>query len=442
MLKGFKAYIKQEKLILSKDKVLLAVSGGVDSIAMCELFKQADISFGIAHCNFQLRGKESEEDENFVEALAEHYGVSFHSIGFETNAFAKKNKLSIQAAARKLRYDWFEELRTHFNYTSVATAHHSDDSIETFFINLIRGTGISGLHGILPKQGNIIRPLLFAGKTELLAFAKKNKLKFREDSSNSSEKYLRNKIRLKLVPLLKEINPDISNTLLENMQRLAMAENIYLKEIEKQKKKVLKEQKGKLYLSITKLRELDPIGTYLFEILRPLGFNASTVEDIIASLDGHSGKQFFSETHRLIRDREELVIESLKLEARSKKLEVKSGQKEIGFNDLKLTFSKALLTSNFTLPTSKKIAALDFDKLKFPLKIRKWKNGDSFQPLGMKGKKKLSDFFIDRKFSIDKKEKTWLLISGEDIVWIIGERMDDRFKITPKTKKIYFVHVD
>lgn len=449
MLSSIKDYIKKEKLISPGDKVLLTVSGGVDSIVMCALFKQAGISFGIAHCNFQLRGKESDMDELFTEDLAEQLAVPFHSISFETAVFAKKNKLSIQAAARKLRYDWFEELREHFGYTSIATAHHSDDSAETFFINLIRGTGISGLHGIRPKQGNVIRPLLFADKQKILAFAKKNKLHFREDSSNASEKYVRNKIRLKLIPLLKEMNPDVSNTLLETIEKLSMTESVYLKEIGKQKKKLVKNDKGRITISIPKLKTLDPLPAYLFEFLRSFGFNFQVVLDIIRSLESHSGKQFYSETHRLIRERNELVVESKKsearsekLEARSKKLEVNIGQEEINFQDLKLTFTKTLLTSDFKLPTLKNIAALDYHKLKFPLEIRRWKNGDSFQPLGMKGKKKLSDFFIDGKFSKTKKENTWLLLSEGNIIWVIGERMDDRFKISPKTKKIYFVHVD
>jgi tRNA(Ile)-lysidine synthase len=443
MLSSFISYVQKEKLLGPKQRTLLAVSGGVDSIVMCELFRQAGFPFGIAHCNFSLRGKESDEDEAFVEELAEKYGAAFYMTSFDTTAYAKKNKLSIQAAARALRYDWFSELAISYGYDHIATAHHRDDSIETFFINLIRGTGISGLHGILPRQENIIRPLLFTSKQEILAFAKKHKLAFREDSSNASDNYVRNKIRHHVIPLLKELNPDIAHTLLENMERLGMTEAIYLKEIENQRKKLIVKKGDSIVLPIASLRKLEPLPAYLFEFFRPFGFNAADVRDIILSLDKHSGKQFFSDKYRLIRDRQELILQEIDVEKDQEHSHIRlpKGVEELSLKDLRLSFIKKKRNTKTPIPKLKTTAALDLDKLEFPLELRKWKTGDHFYPLGMKGKKKLSDFFVDQKFSLAKKEKTWLLLSEGNIVWVIGERIDDRFKVGPDTKQIYFVHV-
>lgn len=440
MLKEFNTYIKKEKLFSKTDTILLTVSGGIDSIVMCELFHQAGLKFGIAHCNFQLRGDESDTDELFVEELAEKYNVQFHSVAFDTSAYAKKNKLSIQLAARKLRYEWFEEIRTQFDYKYIATAHHQDDSIETFFINLIRGTGISGLHGILPKQNYIIRPLLFSGKEQIELFAKKNKLKHREDSSNASDKYVRNKIRHQLIPVLKELNPNISQTIAEDIQRLSDTEKVYKKEITNKRSKIIKEDKNGLQISIKELKKLKPIEPYLFEFLYPLGFNSATIDEIIESLNGQSGKQFFSPTHRLIKDRDFLIVENGKWKmGNGKSHSIKKSQKSLIAEELKLNFKSVSKTANYKLQTTNEATNIDFDKLQFPLEIRKWEKGDTFYPLGMKGKKKLSDFFIDKKISIAEKENTWLLTSANKIVWVIGLRLDDRFKVTDKTTKIYFV---
>lgn len=443
MLNSFNTYIKKEKLFSKTDKILLTVSGGIDSIVLCELFHQAGLKFGIAHCNFQLRGDESDTDELFVEELAEKYEVQFHSVSFDTSAYAKKNKLSIQVAARQLRYQWFEEIRTQFDYKYIATAHHQDDSIETFFINLIRGTGISGLHGILPKQNNIIRPLLFTSKDQIEVFAKKNKLEHREDSSNASDKYLRNKIRHQLIPLLKELNPNISQTIAEDIQRLSDTEKVYKKEITNVSSKIIKEDKNGIRISIIELKKLNPIEPYLFEFLYPLGFNSATVDEIIESLTGQSGKQFYSATHRLIKDRDFLILESSsKYQVSGQKKsnhKIKKSQKSLVIDEIKLNFKSISKTAHYNLQTTNESVNIDLDKIKFPLEIRKWEKGDTFYPLGMKGKKKLSDFFIDKKLSIFEKENTWLLTSNNKVVWVIGLRLDDRFKVTDKTKKIYFV---
>ena len=444
MLNSFTTYLKKEKLFPKTDTILLTVSGGIDSIVMCELFHQAGLKFGIAHCNFQLRGEESDTDELFVEELAEKYDVQFHSVSFNTAAYAKKNKLSIQLAARKLRYDWFEEIRSQFDYNYIATAHHQDDSIETFFINLIRGTGIAGLHGILPKQNSIIRPLLFTNKKEIELFAKKNKLKFREDSSNASDKYVRNKIRHQLIPLLKELNPNIHQTIADDIQRLSETEKVYKKEITNKHSKIITEDKNGTRISIKALKKLNPIAPYLFEFLYPLGFNSSTTDEIIESLNKQSGKQFFSATHRLIKDRDFLFIESRNKTKESRQLKdsthlITKSQKKLITEDLKLNFKSVLKTANYPLHTTSESTNIDFDTLQFPLEIRKWFKGDVFYPLGMNRKKKLSDFFIDKKLSIPEKENCWVLTSNKEIVWVIGYRLDNRYKVTDTTKKIYFV---
>jgi tRNA(Ile)-lysidine synthase len=434
MLKAFTASIEKKKLFAKTDRILLTVSGGVDSVMMCSLFQQAGYQFAIAHCNFQLRGEESDEDESFVEQLAEKYGVKFHSASFDTSAFAKKNKLSIQAAARQLRYDWFEEIRKQFGYAYIATAHHSDDSVETFLINLVRGTGISGLHGILPKQGKIIRPILAFSKEEITASAKKQKLAFREDSSNASDKYLRNKIRQKLIPLLKEMNPSIQQTILEEMQRLQEVEKIYREAIDKKKQQIVKKDGNNYRISIEELKTSEAGAVYLFEFLYPFGFKPAAITEIIHSLDGLPGKQFLSDTHRLIRDRRHLILTPKNTNTGSSYY-IKKDQKELQLENCSFKFR--LIAAGKTLNKKNSIANLDLDKLEFPLELRKWKKGDSFQPFGMKGKKKLSDFFTDNKLSLDRKENTWLLCSGGKIAWVAGMRIDERFRVNPGTKKIF-----
>lgn len=442
----FLSYIKNQKLFIPSDKILLTVSGGIDSVVMCELFHKAKLKFAIAHCNFQLRAKESDADELFVKQLAKTYNVEFFCKRFNTSSHADKQKSSIQMAARELRYEWFEDIRKKEKCQYITTAHHLDDSIETFFINLIRGTGIAGLHGILPKQGKIIRPLLFTNKKEIESFAKKNKLHYREDSSNASDKYVRNKLRHHVIPVFKELNPDFETSVNETIQRLKEVELIYKNEIENKRATIVKEEKSSITISIKHLKKLQPLSAYLYNFLKPYNFNASAVEAIIAGLDGESGKQFFSDTHRLIKDRELLIIESRKSEVGNRKLKnlkfkIKTGIKELIINEFKLRFKILQKTTNYELRTSNFIANLDFDKLRFPLEIRKWEKGDAFYPLGMKGKKKLSDFFIDKKLSVNQKENTWLLTSKGKIVWVIGLRIDDRFKITDKTRKIYFAEL-
>ena len=432
MLNEFIKYCKKEKLFSEDDKILLAVSGGIDSVVMAELFFLAEYDFGIAHCNFKLRGKDSDKDEKFVKNLATKFKVPFFIKRFDTYKYSDENKISIQMAARELRYYWFTELLEKEDYKYTATAHHRDDSIETFFINLIRGTGISGLHGILPKQGNLIRPLLFAGRDEIEVFKKENKIKFREDKSNLSDKYLRNKIRHKLIPVIKEIEPEIEKVMQKNISRFSETENIYFKEIEKREKKIVKKETGKIIISIDELRKLKSLKTYLYEFLLPFNFTFSDVENITISLEGISGKQFYSPTHRLLKDRNNLIIAPLS-ENEIQEFFIEKTDKGI-LSPLRL---KIKIEKNIELSSDKNIACLDYSKLEFPLILRKWKRGDVFVPFGMTGKKKLSDFFIDQKLSIIQKEQIWLLCSGENIVWIVGHRIDNRYRITKNTKQVF-----
>ena len=451
MQRAFLSYIKKENLFNSSDKILLTVSGGIDSLAMVELFHHAGFNFGIAHCNFQLRGEESDGDEIFVRSIAEKYSLKFHLIKFDTAIYAKKNKVSIQIAARELRYQWFEEIRASNNYSFIATAHHKDDSIETFFINLIRGSGISGLHGILSKNANVIRPLLFTNKNDITKYVKSCKIYYRDDSSNASEKYIRNKIRLKLIPLLKELNPNINQTIAEDIKRLANTEKIYRKEIFNKSLIVVEKHNNSISFSIKELKKLDPIESYLFEFLQPFGFNFAVVNEIVASLDGLSGKKFLSATHRLVKDREYLLIDKIPaalpkvsqamLTPQIANFQIDEENNIIENMGLKFVINKLLKPSVFSFPASNKIASFDYNKLNFPLELRKWQKGDVFQPIGMKGKKLISDFFIDEKFSIQQKENAWLLTSRGKIIWLVGHRMDDKFKVTDKTIKIYIVEL-
>ena len=436
MLVSLFNHIETQNLCTQADTTLLTVSGGIDSVVMCELFRKAGLKFAIAHCNFQLREAESDQDEEFVESLAGHYNVAFHSIAFDTAKYAKKNNLSIQLAARELRYKWFEEIRQEYNYRFIATAHHVNDSIETFLINFSRGTGIAGLHGILPKQGNIVRPLLFATKQEIESFAKKNNLKYREDSSNTSDKYTRNKIRHHIIPVLKELNSDFENAASLTIQRLLQTETIYEGAIARHRTAIVKTTGDTTTIAIPSLKKLVPLASYLYEFLKPFNFNPATIDEIRDVLDGETGKQFFSSTHRLVKDRANLIIRELKAKEKEEPAtyKIKKNQKECITETFSLQFEKL---KKQELSPSPLIASIDFDKLEFPLEIKKWQKGDVFYPLGMKGKKKLSDFLIDKKLSLFQKENTWLVVSGKKVVWVIGLRLDDRFKVTNTTSIVY-----
>ena len=441
MLKAFKSYIHSSGLFSQSDRILLAVSGGVDSIVMVKLFKDAGFNFGIAHVNFELRGDESDGDETFVKNLAEQFAVPIYIKHFDTKQYAADRKISVQMAARDLRYAWFDEIVTENNYNFIATAHHLDDQAETFFINLLRGTGISGMHGILPKQGKLIRPMMFTTREKIMALAHDLNLAWREDRSNKSRKYLRNKLRLDVLSELYKINPLFSYKLNESISHLRDVETIYNYHIAGVTADLVQQTPNGITISIDWIYEYQPHNTYLFELLKPYDFSYPVVKEIARSIETFSGKVFYSPTHRLLRDREHFIIQPLSdLSPDTIDSEVYTIER----NTTNIEFPVCLCThetDNISeLPMGKaSIACLDLDKLHFPLKLRKWEKGDWFMPLGLKGKMKLSDFFINQKVSLADKEKIWLLLSGEDIVWVIGKRIDNRFRITPKTKKSFVI---
>ena len=437
MEQEFQQFIESNNLCDPSDRILLGLSGGVDSICLFHLFRLLNFPIGVAHCNFKLRGDESDQDEIFVRNLTNKYDIPFFHKRFNTKEIANEERISIQMTARDLRYDWFEQTRQKFDYKYIAIAHNRDDVIETFLINLARGSGIKGLTGIKVKINNIIRPLLFASRKDIVEFIHKNDYEYREDSSNQSTKYSRNLIRHEIIPLFEKINPRFRETMIENITKLKETKQVFLKSIDKVKQTILFKKDEKIYIKINELKKLNPLHSYTFELLYSYGFTNSQVDDIIESLDGISGKRFYSLTHRLIKDRDELILEEI---SGSHNLDyfIEFKQEIIDF-PIKLKFAQIEVDDNFELSKSNHIGFFDIEKLEFPLVLRKWKAGDYFMPLGMNNLKKLSDFFIDRKFSIVDKENTWILESNNKIVWIVGHQIDERFKISDLTKSVYKV---
>lgn len=440
MLENFKKY-KEENLLFSDDEtILLAISGGIDSMVLCDLFLKSSYKFAIAHCNFQLRGEESFRDENFVTNYCNKNNITLHKIRFDTYKHMDIEGISLQMAARDLRYRWFEDLLQENNYKYLATGHHGDDSIETFLINIIRGTGIAGLHGIQHKINNIIHPLLFTNREEISAYAKKNNIEFVEDSTNSSTKYTRNKIRHELIPLIKEISPNFQRTILKEIERFKETEQVFRTVIDQAKQEIFAFENDRINISIEKIKNLNPQRIYLYEFLNEYNFNESTINSILESIyEKSSGKQFFSETHRIVKDREYLIMTQNNI-INNNEYHISDNLTSIKFPlSLEMEFLKDL--SFIKIPKTKDIAMLDADKLEFPLILRKWKKGDYFYPYGLKGEKKISEFYKNLKYSIVDKENQWLLCSNDDIVWVIGQRIDDRYKITNKTKTIYRIEL-
>jgi len=439
MLEEFRQSIDDNELIKPGDRILLAVSGGIDSVVLLNLMAAAGIDCGIAHCNFRLRASESDGDEEFVKQLGESSGLQVHTRSFDTQDYATQYGISLQMAARKLCYDWFEELRKEHPYDLIATAHNMDDVVETFFINLIRGTGIRGLSGIKMRSGNLIRPLLFATRERITEYATEHDIAFREDSSNISTKYIRNKIRHRIIPQLQEINPGFKQGIISTIEKLRNTEIIYDHEINRKKDEVISSDGKNILLSIEKLRQLGDLKTFLFELISCYNFNSQTISDIEKSIDGPSGKQFYSDTHRLVKDREHLIINQL-MPADIHKYYIEDGSP--GMKDpVHLDFMTVNRSAHFLIPSERYTACLDYDKLIFPIILRKWNPGDHFFPLGMPHTKKISDYFIDQKLSLVEKESTWLLLSGENIVWVVGHRIDDRYKITDDTQQIYIARL-
>lgn len=437
MYSKFIKYISENNLLKPHQRVLLAVSGGIDSMVMTHLFIRFSIPAGIAHCNFSLRNEESDRDEEMVRKYAEQHNIPFFSIRFQTKEYAKKNGLSVQMAARELRYKWFEEIRIKNGFDSIAVAHNLNDNIETILINLVRGTGIAGMTGIKPLNERIIRPVLFATRPEIIKYCHKHHIAFREDKSNSDIKYTRNKIRHLVLPVLKEINPSVETTLNETALRFAGINEIvsdYISAL----KKTISVQKGELItFNISLLKTYLKNPAILFELFKQFGINSAQVEDLRKVIEGKTGGMLLTHSHTLLKDRKELVV-SKKSEFNEEFYHIKNitGLKK---NPAIASAGYTKITPDFEVPTDSLTACIDSVKITFPVIIRRWKPGDFFYPLGMKQKKKLSDFFIDSKFSGFDKEKVFVLESDGKIVWIIGHRIDDRFKITASTTKVLLI---
>ncbi|MBO6117150.1 MAG: tRNA lysidine(34) synthetase TilS [Bacteroidales bacterium] len=445
MFQEFLQYNKENNLFdIHKDKILLAVSGGIDSMVMADLFRRLNCSYAIAHCNFHLRGKESDRDEQFVSDYAAKNNILLFKQEFDTFAYMDENKKSLEMSARDLRYDWFKKIIDEHNFTCIATAHHSDDSAETFLINLLRGTGIAGLHGILPKSGKIIRPMLFTSRRKIVHYAQKHNILYVEDSTNKDNKFTRNKIRNEIVPVLREISPNFDVIIRKDIERLRETEVVFREVIEKTKKDILIKSNGITEIELDKIKSLYPKHIYLYEILSEYGFNETNINSICKLLDedNFSGTQFYSEKYRLVIDRKHLLItEKQSEEAENQKYTLSDYQTNIS-TPLQL-HTEILRDLNFIkIPKAKNIAMFDYDLLQFPLTLRHWQKGDWFIPFGMKGKQKLSDYFANNKYSLLDKESQWLLCSNDDIIWVVGERIDGRYKITDKTKTIFKLELD
>jgi len=433
-------YAIRHRLLKPGIKVLAAVSGGMDSMVMLRLLHDAGIKTVVAHCNFGLRGEESDLDEIFVKTEACKLIIPFRVKHFDTTGFAAQKGISIQMAARELRYCWFDELASLENCDSIALAHNRDDRIETLLINLARGTGIHGLTGIKPQNGKIIRPLLFASRDEIEKYAKKRFVKYREDSSNATDEYARNYIRHHVIPGLESYFPGMRQTMVRSMEYLSEIELFYNEVIDRYKKQIVSVEDDLTFIDLQGLFQSPSSSTLLYEILKPFGFSGSIISEILEVDDFPSGRQFFSDTFRLVCDRQSLILQKINHKPSQEYL-IDEHTTNIDI-PIRLTINKFVRCPEYKPDTNSHVACLDGDKLQFPLVLRQWKHGDRFRPLGMKNMKKLSDFFTDAKLSLIEKERCRVLVSGGKIVWIVGMRIDDRFKITNKTNSVVELKVE
>lgn len=416
--------------------MLLAISGGKDSVLMAHLFNDARFNFGIAHCNFGLRAEESDGDEVFCKQLAKKLNVPFYHTRFETETMAKQHGLSIQMAARELRYNWFESIRTNEGFDYIAVAHHQSDTTETVLLNLVRGTGIAGLHGILPKRGKLIRPLLFLRRDEIDEIAEEETLAYREDRSNSSVKYARNKLRLEVIPKLKELNPFLDQTFESNSSRFKELEEFLNNQVESLRESLFRiAPSGDIHISLDKLKKVRPQKLLLYEIFKPYHFSEAVLEDLVKSWGGQAGKIFESTTHRLLLDRSDLILSELQETSLPEIwIDEKTSSCLWGTRRFEIKESDAV---GLEISDSNNTAYFDEALLLFPLKLRQWNKGDYFYPLGMKGKKKLSDFYTGLKLPLTAKNSVPVLENGNgDILWIAGYRSDERYKVSRLSKKV------
>ena len=437
MQKEFERYLKLICRCSPEKRFLLTVSGGIDSVVLAELFHTAGIDFDFAHCNFHLRGEESDGDQAFVEKLALRMNVSCFVNHFDTQDYASKKGISIQMAARDLRYEWFEDIREKNGYDFIATGHNRNDMVETVLINFARGSGIRGLSGIRARHGFLIRPLLFASRAEIRKYADAHSLTWREDSSNAETKYIRNRIRHVLIPEFEAINPAFMQNATDTISRLSQTEQLLNLALAQIKKSVWIELPDKFLIDIEKLTEYPAVETLLFELLREFGCTPILVRSIMSSFEATPGKRFITRTHLITRDRTHLIITKNEIPIDSE-MEIDADTALVTY-PVHLIFSNLKVNPGYTVPPENRYAVLDFDRLVFPLTLRRWRAGDHFHPLGMKGTKKISDFLIDNKVPLPDKQHVWVIESSGNIIWVVNHRIDDRYRFTDKTSRILLI---
>ncbi|MFI5195631.1 MAG: tRNA lysidine(34) synthetase TilS [Chitinophagales bacterium] len=429
--------IRQGKSAADGAICLLAVSGGADSMVMADLFLKSRIPCAIAHCNYGLRGEASDLDEQLVHDWCKAHNIPFHSTKFDTKQKALEWKKGIQETARILRYEWFEQIRKGNHYTKIVTAHHANDNVETLLINLFKGTGISGLHGILPEQGHIIRPLLFAGREMITAYAHENKVSYREDASNATDDYLRNAVRHNIVPAVKQLFPNAVTNVNESISRFAETEILYRKAIEHERKQLLQQRGQDYYIPVLKLRHHEPLATIIYELLVPFGFTSAQVPNVLDLLQAESGHYILSATHRVIRNRSFLVVTTLPATT-ADLIIIESAPCTIDTG--KYSFSFSIQDKPKVIPSNKDEAIIDLKEIEFPLMLRKWRTGDYLYPLGMKmKKKKVSRLLVDEKIPLHGKEDIRILACNNRVAWVSGIRLDERFKVKDSTEKVLVV---
>lgn len=438
MYTDFRHFIEKNSLLVHKQRVLLAISGGADSMAMLHLFSLCEWDFAVAHCNFGLRGSESDGDQQLVEKMAKEYGKPLFVIRFDTKKYATDNGLSIQVAARNLRYDWFEQLSRTHNFDAIAVAHNANDVAETMLINLTRGTGLKGLTGIKARNGKVIRPLLFATRSQIDDYVKEKGLQFRTDMSNLENKYIRNRIRNEVLPILIGINPSLIESLNQTAGYLQQAQKAIGEDISKFKEVVYSQVGSEYRYSIDYLVNYQYSKLFIAEEFNTYGFSVAITDEIYSSLYAQPGKEFLSKTHRMVRDRDFLIVSPLEKQNMNFEVEIFETT-SIVTEPIPLRISLTENGENFKIDKNSNVAFIDFAELKFPLKLRVWQNGDRFIPYGMKGSKKVSDFLIDEKVPLHQKDSVYVLESNGEIVWVVGYRVDNRYAVTAKTKLVYKV---
>jgi tRNA(Ile)-lysidine synthase len=430
---------KRKRFAAAGDAVLLAVSGGIDSMVMCRLFLDSGLKFAIAHCNYQLRGEASELDEQHVKEWGSKHNIIVHHTRFNTKEICAEWKKGTQETARILRYEWLDEIRQQYGYKAIATAHHANDNAETILMNLFKGTGISGLHGIKEVNGNIIRPLLFATREEIANYATEQVVTFHEDESNKTDNYLRNAVRHQLIPVADKLFPNAVVQLNESISRFVQAEEIYNRGIDAERKKLIEQRGQDHYISVLKLQKRSPLETICYELFKPFGFSPEQVGQIIGLLSSDSGKYVASSTHRVIRNRNFLVITASK-PAEADIVLIEGFPCIVEAGEIHLHFS--LVDKGAPISSDNHIAHVDMKNVVLPLTLRKWRTGDYFYPLGMgMKKKKLSKYFKDIKLALHEKERVWVLESNKHIVWVAGMRLDERFKVQANTAKVMRVEL-